>query len=467
MRILSVVFFAIFSVILDAQTPQLQLTQVSNVLYAPVDVTHCGDNRLFVVELSGYIRVLDSAYNTISPPFLVLAQQITFGGERGLLGLAFHPKYAQNGWFFVNYTDKNGDTQVSRFSVRPDNPNEADQDSELPIIKIAQPYPNHNGGCLKFGPDGYLYIGMGDGGSAGDPLNSGQTTNTLLGKFLRLDVDSSTLQQPYKIPPDNPFVNNPAYLPEIWSLGWRNPWRFSFDRLTGDLWVGDVGQNAQEEIDFEPAGKGGRNYGWRCREGKLLGNVNGCQTSPAYTAPVYTYTNPTLGCSVTGGFRYRGTRNPDLYGAYIFTDYCTGRWWVLKQKPDGTWAGTEVANLGNYEYASLGEDAQGELFVTGFPDKLYRLDYKEVVSTKTPSDVVGCTLTPNPTRDVFELNLDLKRSASVTLTLRDALQNQVSKQQLEGQNVRARFDLRDQPAGVYYLNIETAKGRMAKKVVKQ
>lgn len=467
MRVLSFVFFSAVTAVLVAQTPQLQLTQVTTNLTNPVDIAHCGDNRLFVVEQPGYIRVLDSTYKILAPPFLAINTRITSGGERGLLGLAFHPKYAQNGWFFVNYTDRNGHTQVSRFSVRPDNPNVADPTSELPILKVEQPYPNHNGGCLKFGQDGYLYIGMGDGGAGGDPLNAGQTTNTYLGKFLRLDVDSSTVQRPYKVPSDNPFVNNPAYLPEIWSLGWRNPWRFSFDRLTGDLWVGDVGQGAQEEIDFEPAGKGGLNYGWRCREGNRTYNTGGCQGASAYIAPVYAYANPTLGCSVTGGFRYRGTQNPDLYGAYIFADYCTGRWWVLKQNPDSTWAGVEVANLANYDYTSLGEDAQGELFVAGHSGKLYRLDYKEVVSTKTPSDVVGCALTPNPTRDVFELQLDLKRATSVTLTLRDALQNPVNAQNLEGQNVRARFDLRDQPAGVYYLHIETAKGRMAKKVVKQ
>lgn len=463
MRISLLVFFASITIVLVAQTPQFRLIEFANNFGNPVDIAHCGDNRLFVVEQPGYIRVLDLNYKILTPAFLAITDRVGSGGESGLLGLAFHPKYAQNGWFFVNYTDKNGHTQISRFSVLPDNPNVADPASELPILKVEQSSPVHKGGGVKFGPDGYLYIGMGDGGYA----NAAQTTNNLLGKFLRLDVDSSTIENPYKIPPDNPFVNNPAYLPEIWSLGWRNPWRFSFDRLTGDLWVGDVGEITQEEVDFEPAGKGGRNYGWPCREGNLLNSVPICQALYTYTAPVYTYKNPTFGCSVIGGFRYRGTQNPDLYGAYIFTDYCSGRWWVLKEKSNGTWASTEVANLLDHAYTALGEDANGELLAVGFPRKLYWLDYSEVVPTATPSDVIGCTLTPNPTQDIFELTLGLKHPAAITLVLRDALQNSIGTQNLEGQNLKTLFDLRDQPAGVYYLNIETAEGRMVRKVVKQ
>jgi glucose/arabinose dehydrogenase len=345
--------------------PKIQLVDFASGLNGPVDIAHCGDSRLFVVEQDGVIKIVDTLGNVLTQPFMDINPRVnSTGNEQGLLGLAFHPNYAQNGYFFVYYTKNNGgDTRVSRFSVMPDDPNKADPNSELTIIEQDQPFTNHNGGCIKFGPDGYLYIGLGDGGSGGDPQGNGQKKTTFLGKILRIDVNNASPETPYVVPADNPFVGNSAYFPEIWSLGWRNPWRFSFDRLTGDMWVADVGQGDREEIDFEPAATGGRNYGWRCYEGTQAYNTSGCLGASNYTAPIFDYDNSSLGCSVTGGFRYRGSKYPDLYGIYLHTDYCSGRWWATRRNADNTFTATALANLSDYEYSSLGEDNQGELYV--------------------------------------------------------------------------------------------------------
>lgn len=345
--------------------PKIQLQDFAGGFDLPVDIASCGDSRIFVVERDGVIWVLDSLGNRLDT-FLNIDPRVNSGqNEQGLLGLAFHPNYAQNGYFFVNYTKNNGgDTRVARFSVRPNKPNEADPNSELTILEQDQPNWNHNGGCVKFGPDGYLYTGLGDGGGANDPQNYSQNKKNLLGKILRIDVNNSSASQPYVVPSDNPFVGNSDYLPEIWSIGWRNPWRFSFDRLTGDMWIADVGQNLWEEVDFEPANTPGLNYGWRCYEGTHAFNTAGCQAASAYVSPFFEYAHSGAnGCSVTGGFIYRGSKYPDLYGCYLFSDYCSGRWWYSKRNADGTITTNILANLGGYEFSTYGEDNKGELYV--------------------------------------------------------------------------------------------------------
>lgn len=363
-KIIAPLSFLCLPVLLLAQ-PKIQLVDFVSGLNGPVDLAHCGDSRLFVVEQDGIIKVIDSLGVVLPAPFLNIDPRVnSTGNEQGLLGLAFHPNYAQNGYFFVYYTQNNGgDTRVSRFSVMPDDPNKADPNSELTILEQDQPYSNHNGGCIKFGPDGYLYIGLGDGGSGGDPQGNGQKKTTFLGKILRIDVNNSTVDAPYVVPSDNPFVGNTAYLPEIWSLGLRNPWRFSFDRFNGDMWIGDVGQGDREEIDYEPAGTGGRNYGWRCYEGNIAFNTGGCLPASNYTGPVFDYDNSSLGCSVTGGFIYRGAKYPDLYGVYLHADYCSGRWWATRKNADGSFNTSVLGNLPDYEYSSFGEDRNGELYV--------------------------------------------------------------------------------------------------------
>ncbi len=261
-------------------------------------------------------------------PFLDISDRVESGSsERGLLSVAFHPDYAENGRFFVNYTNKDGDTVISRFQVTAD-PNVADAATETILLTIPQPFPNHNGGQLQFGPDGYLYVGMGDGGAAADPQGNGQNEGTLLGAMLRLDVDGVSAEANYAVPADNPFINSEGRN-EIWATGVRNPWRFSFDRLTGDLFIADVGQNIWEEVNFQPANSsGGENYGWDIMEGMHCFSDDACDSSGT-VLPIYDYQHENGRCSITGGYVYRGQQFPALTGNYFFGDYCTGEIWAL------------------------------------------------------------------------------------------------------------------------------------------
>lgn len=354
--------------------PSLQLEVFASGFSLPVDIAHAGDGRLFIVEKAGRIRIIDSDGSILPQPFLDIDARVnSLASERGLLGLAFHPDYTDNGYFFVNYTNNSGDTRISRFSVSAGNANQADPNSERILLEVDQPFNNHNAGDLNFGPDGYLYIGLGDGGSADDPGNRAQNRQNLLGKMLRIDVDNG---DPYSIPEDNPFAFDDFTLDEIWAIGLRNPWRFSFDRLTGALWIADVGQNRWEEVNYQPPGSpGGQNYGWRCYEGSAAFNLSGCQSSGEYTFPVQTYSNSnSVGCSITGGYVYRGVQYPDMYGYYIYTDYCSGRFWSIAPDGQGGWRNAELANLDNTEFVSFGEDNQGELYVAAISDGIiYKL----------------------------------------------------------------------------------------------
>jgi len=348
----------------------IQLEQIADDLRSPVFLTHAGDDsgRMFVVEKRGTIAILrDGARDAM--PFLDIADLITSSGsEQGLLGLAFHPDYAENGRFFVYYTARNGDNTLARYQVSGD-PDVADPASGLVLFAVKDPAANHNGGMLAFGPDGFLYVGLGDGGSGGDPWGNGQNRLALLGKLLRLDVDGD---EPYTIPPDNPWPNgeNEAR-PEIWAYGLRNPWRFSFDRATGDLYIGDVGQNAYEEIDFQPAGSsGGQNYGWNTREGLHCFRANNC-TSAEMIDPIGEYAHDE-GCSVTGGYVYRGAAFPSLQGLYIFGDYCSGRIWSLSRDAAGQWQQRKLLDSG-LSISSFGEDAAGELYTIDLGGALYRV----------------------------------------------------------------------------------------------
>jgi len=327
-------------------------------LERPVDLQPDGSGRLFVIEKYGHIHIIENG-QWIETPFLDIEDRVNdSSNEMGLLGLAFYPNYAQNGYFFVNYTGIGGDTFISRFQVSGD-PNIANPSSEVNLLRINQPYRNHNGGGLAFGPDGYLYAGLGDGGSAGDPFGNGQKTDTLLGKILRLDVDSS---EPYAIPADNPFGN------EIWDYGLRNPWRISFDKLTGDLYIGDVGQGTWEEIDIHPDGvPGGINYGWDFREG--LHEYDG--NAPAgLTDPISEYSHAEGGCSVTGGYVYRGSM-PEWNGIYLYGDYCTGFVWGLIQS-NGQWQAQLLFDT-DVNITSFGQDEDGEVYLVGDGGGVYKL----------------------------------------------------------------------------------------------
>jgi hypothetical protein len=325
-------------------------------------------HRLFVVEQTGRIRMLKDDV-MLAAPFLDLSTVVSCCGERGLLGLAFHPQYTTNGLFYVYYTNTSGDTRVMRYHVSA-NPDVADPTSAGPVLSQTQPFANHNGGMLAFGPDGYLYVGLGDGGSGGDPLNHAQNRSSLLGKVLRLDVDHGA---PYTVPADNPFVGQAGTRPEIWSLGLRNPWRFSFDRQTGEMYIGDVGQDQWEEIDVEPAAAGGRNYGWHDMEGGVC-YLPAC-TPTGLTLPAWTYPH-SEGCSVTGGYVYRGATVPALSGLYLFADYCNG--WVRSFRwtaGNATAVTDQPALAPGGPISSFGEDARGELYILeyGAPGALYRI----------------------------------------------------------------------------------------------
>ncbi len=374
--------FVIFAVLpADTQEEQpnlegLTLAEVTSGLTRPLYLTHASDgsDHLFVVLQGGQIVILQEG-EILPEPFLDLSGLVSpeaLGGgytERGLLGLAFHPGYAENGRFFVNYTDVNGDSIIAEYAVSSDDSNRANPDSARELLRVSQPFANHNGGHMAFGPDGYLYIALGDGGSAGDPDGNGQNPHTLLGTLLRIDVDGDT---PYAIPPDNPFAGGEEGAPEVWAWGLRNAWRFSFDRKTGDLYIGDVGQNAWEEIDFQPADSpGGENYGWRVYEG----THRYTDETPAGEAimPILEYPHQE-GCSVTGGYVYRGEALPALEGVYIYGDWCNGQIWAAYLGEEGTWQAQPFRTTG-YPISSFGEDEAGEIYIIDYArGTIYRLE---------------------------------------------------------------------------------------------
>ena len=351
--------------------PTIGLELAFSGFQAPVYLTHAGDpDRLFVVEKAGRIWLIEGG-ERLPTPFLDITDRVgSQGSEQGLFSVAFPPDFATSGLFYVNYTDRLGDTVVARYRLREGDPRQADPASEQKLLQIQQPAANHNGGQLQFGPDGYLYIGTGDGGAAGDPWGNAQNLGVLLGKMLRIDVMGV---ETYNIPRDNPFLDQPGARPEIWAYGLRNPWRFSFDRATGDLYIADVGQNRYEEVDVQPAdSRGGENYGWDVMEGShCFEPPEGCDSS-GLVLPAIEYDH-SGGCSITGGYVYRGSRYPSLVGTYFFGDYCSGNVWGMRQDPSGQWTMALLLQT-EINISSFGEDAEGELYVVGYRDgNIYRL----------------------------------------------------------------------------------------------
>jgi glucose/arabinose dehydrogenase len=352
----------------DATTVALEV--VVEGLQQPLFVTHAGDGsgRIFVLEKRGIVHLLEG--NSLAPtPFLNIEDRVRSSGfEQGLLGMAFAPDFVESGFFFVYYTDQSGATLLSRFAVDGSEAEQADPGSEFLVLRMEQPAANHNGGMIAFGPDGYLYVGPGDGGGANDRFNHGQNPNTLLGAMLRLDVTSNP-DVPYTVPDDNPWVeaqlNGSEVLDEIWAIGLRNPWRFSFDRVTGDLWIADVGQNRIEEINWTRRDSGsGLNYGWPIMEGSECFQAATCETT-GLELPVIEYRTQSPHCSVTGGYVYRGEAYPALAGVYFYSDYCSGYIWAAVPAEDGTVTSYEVLQSG-FQVTSFGEDEAGELYLTDF-----------------------------------------------------------------------------------------------------
>lgn len=352
--------------------PTVKVEEIVSGLKNPVEVKHAGDgsDRLFIVEQEGRILIWNGS-NLLSTPFLELpAGDVSCCGERGLLSVAFHPDYASNGFFYIYYTHQVAgnppESRIVKYSVSAD-PDLADISSGEILLQFPQPYYNHNGGQLHFGPDGYLYISFGDGGSAGDPDDLAQNLSNYFGTILRIDVDGGT---PYAIPIDNPYLedpDDPDTLGEIWLYGFRNPWRYSFDRLTGDLFIGDVGQEVYEEVDYFAAGSpGGENYGWRCYEGFSPYNTAGCGPAQDYVDPILVYPHDTPPCSaVTGGYVYRGNSVKSMIGQYVYGDYCSGKIWVAEDTGGGNWVSQLILDT-DYVITSFGEDEAGELYMVHY-----------------------------------------------------------------------------------------------------
>ncbi|MFZ6053249.1 PQQ-dependent sugar dehydrogenase [Halocola ammonii] len=360
-RLIAFLTISLLAFTANAQEPsplEIELEPFISGLSNPVGLEHAGDERLFVIQKnSGIIEIYNLDGDFIGD-FLDI-DGLSTASEQGLLGLAFHPDYQENGRFFVNYTDGSGDTVISEFTVSSD-PDVADDSSEQILLEISQPFSNHNGGGLEFGPDGYLYIGTGDGGSGGDPQNNAQDPQELLGKMLRIDVDSG---DPYGIPADNPFVDDASTLDEIWAIGMRNPWRYTFDDENGDLWTADVGQNQWEEINVEPGdSEGGLNYGWRCYEASYEYNTDDCSGDFFFPIAEYSHSGDNF-CSITGGIVYRGSQFPRLFGHYFFTDYCAGDIISLVESEEGSFEENTLLETSTFGYVAFAADINGQPYI--------------------------------------------------------------------------------------------------------
>jgi len=360
----------------SGQGSSIGVEEVARGLNNPVYLTAPeGDARLFVVEQPGRIRIIDNG-RLVEKPFLDITGKVGYGGERGLLSVAFHPLYSSNGFLFVNYTDKNGNTRIERYTVSSDR-NLVDPAAAKLILAIDQPYSNHNGGLVMFGPDGMLYVGMGDGGSQRDPHNNGQNPNELLGKLLRINVDRG---DPYSVPSGNPFARGGGK-GEIWAVGLRNPWRFSFDKPTGLLYIADVGQDKYEEVNIEPANRAGANYGWSAMDGPDCFKSSACNKSQ-FQQPALTYTHDSGTCSIIGGFVYRGRAIPEVVGQYFYSDYCNS--WVrsLSYANNRVTGYRQWIDGGLGSIVSFGEDSQGELYICSSNGRIYRIVKRPGTSTR-------------------------------------------------------------------------------------
>ncbi len=413
---------------------------------SPVEIKNAGDERLFVVEKSGKIKILNPDGSVNSTPFLNIEDRVsTNANERGLLGLAFHPNYPENPFFFVNYTNNSGDTTISKFSVSTDE-NIANE-SETVLLVINQPYGNHNGGCINFGPDGNLYIGMGDGGSGGDPQNYSQSTGSLLGKMLRINVNSGA----YSIPENNPYGD------EIWSVGLRNPWKFSFDSENGNLWIADVGQNEFEEINMVENNPANVNYGWRCYEGDEPYNMSGCPDN-GLTFPVATYSHYNSGdfkCSITGGYVYRGNQISGLNGVYFFADYCSGEIGMLSTEDNSNWEMNLTFPNINGSWVSFGEDISGELYIVSINGGIYKIiDAALSQNELTLNNVI---IYPNPFEEF--ININLQETADIKIY--DSFGKKIIQiDDFKGTQV----DLRNLIRGIYFIKVD---GYQIKKIIKK
>lgn len=455
MKILASTICLLFSFSLTAQELDIQL--FSQNFDRPVNIKHAGDDKLYVVEQDGYIRVVNSDGSVEVSPFLNIdSKVINSGNERGLLGLAFHPSYASNGYFYLNYINNSGNTVISRYNRSGPNPLVADASSELIILTYSQPFSNHNGGDMAFGQDGYLYISSGDGGSGGDPQNNSQNLTNLLGKILRIDIDNTDNGNNYAIPIDNPFYESTTNSEEIWAYGLRNPWKFSFDQLNGDIWIADVGQNTYEEINRATSTEAGLNYGWRCYEANATYDTNGCPSYSNLTFPVadYNHNNGQFKCSITGGYRYRGNMYANFNGLYFFADYCSGEIGYLIEN-GANWDMTLVDFPGNW--VAFGEDINGELYISDISSgNIYKLiDTSLSVAESSFSEI---TIYPNPATNLIRIDFSrINSNQNISIEIFDVQGKKILNELRTSETV---FDLNVSTlnTGLYLIKCSTETG---------
>jgi glucose/arabinose dehydrogenase len=430
------------SIMFNAQS--ITLEEFATGLTAPVEITHANDSRMFVVQQNGIIKILQANGTVNSTNFLNISSKITYGGERGLLGLAFHPQYPTNGYFFVYYNDTNGNITVARYTRSTTNPDVADPSTEKIILNVPKPFDNHNGGSIHFAPDGYLWVVTGDGGSGGDPNNNAQNKNSLLGKLLRLDINSAGA---YNIPPGNPFVGIDG-ADEVWSYGLRNAWKFNFDTASGNVMIADVGQGQIEEINRMPLTQAGINYGWRCYEGNSAYNTTGCAAQSTMTFPVAAYDHSGGKCSITGGYVYRGTQYPALQGRYFFADYCSTQIGSLNADDSITWSAPSSGN----NFSTFGVNSQNELFVAAVNNgKIFRLTTSAVLGTQESHLSTSIKVYPNPaSKTVF---IEGIKDKDATIEIINFEGRKVLEQgKIEKDNS---LNISGIPAGAYFININS------------
>lgn len=410
-------------------------------LTAPVEITNAGDSRLFIVQQNGAIKIALPSGTVNATNFLNISTKILFGGERGLLGLAFHPQYATNGYFFVYYNQvSTGNIIVARYSVNATNPDIADPASEKILLNIPKPFSNHNGGSMHFAADGNLWISTGDGGSADDPNNNSQNKNSLLGKMLRIDVNSTAA---YNIPSDNPFVGIDG-ADEIWSYGLRNAWKFSFDTVTGNVLIADVGQGQFEEINRNPQTQAGINYGWRCYEGNADHILTGCAPKPTMTFPIAAYDHSGGKCSVTGGYVYRGTLYPAFSGKYILADYCSKQIGILNADNSITWT-----TFANHSFTTFGQDQNKELYVAAANlGKVSKVKTTTLATENTSLDQLS--LSPNPASgQSFVKGLKTKNNTAEIIAADGRRVSEIPVAE------NGSFDISALKSGLYFVNIKS------------
>ncbi|WP_294331516.1 PQQ-dependent sugar dehydrogenase [uncultured Chryseobacterium sp.] len=430
------------SFVFNAQS--ITLEEFATGFTAPVEMVNANDSRMFVVQQNGIIKILQANGTVNSTNFLNISSKITYGGERGLLGLAFHPQYPTNGYFFVYYNDTGGNITVARYTRSSTNPDVADPSTEKIILNVPKPFDNHNGGSIHFAPDGYLWVVTGDGGSGGDPNNNAQNKNSLLGKLLRLDINATGA---YNIPAGNPFVGIDG-ADEVWAYGLRNAWKFNFDTVSGNVMIADVGQGQIEEINRMPLTQPGINYGWRCYEGNSAYNTTGCAAQSTMTFPVAAYDHSGGKCSITGGYVYRGTQYPALQGRYFFADYCSTQIGSLNPDDSITWS---AASTGN-NFSTFGLNNQNELFVAAVNSgKIFRVTTSAVLGTQENDLSTSIKVYPNPaSKTVF---IEGVKDKNATVEIYNFEGRKVLDQvKIDSDNS---INISGIPAGTYFININS------------